>query len=220
MDVLGVHVKDVEYETGGCTPAPERPSVTDGLEALLVTVTLPVALPADAGAKTTFSETLCPGARVCPAGPPLTLKPGPEMLTFVMLALAVPLFESVAARALLPGMVTLPRLRLAGVRTSVPTAVGVVVPLVEVLPVEVLPLVVPPVEVLPVVLPVVVPPLVVPPLVVPLPVVLLVTAGVTGTGGGATTLSVAMELVTLPAKFPTTTVYCEPVFAVVVGGVL
>ena len=105
---------------------PEKARVADTLVVLVVTITLPVTLPAAAGANITFSVALWLGARVCPTDMPLALKPGPEMLTLAMLALAVPVLVSVAANGLAAVVVTLPKLRLTGENTSaaVPVVVG------------------------------------------------------------------------------------------------
>lgn len=160
---------------------------------MLVTVTLPVTSPADAGAKVTFRIAICAGARVCPTGTPLTPKPGPEMLTFVMLALAVPELTSVTARMLLLPIVMLPKLNVVGVSTSVAVPVEVEVEVVPVLPVVVLSVVL---------------------LVVLVLVVLVLTAG------AAKTVRVAAELAALPAEFTTTTANCDPLSMTVVGGVM
>ena len=52
---------------------PESETVNDGLEASLVMVSVPVGLPADVGANTTFNDLLAPAARVKGVLAPFTL---------------------------------------------------------------------------------------------------------------------------------------------------
>jgi hypothetical protein len=80
------------------------------LVALLVTDTLPVTLPAAAGAKLAVKVADCPGARITPETP-VALNPAPETVTFEIVTLALPPFVSVTVCVLLFGMVTLPKLK-------------------------------------------------------------------------------------------------------------
>jgi hypothetical protein len=66
--------------------------VSVGLEALLVTVTLPVMLPDAAGANMTFNVADAPGLKICPAETPLALNPAPVTETFEIVALEPPEF--------------------------------------------------------------------------------------------------------------------------------
>ena len=59
------------------TPVPVRGMVRVGLEALEVTVTVPVALPAAVGVKVTLKVALWPEASVTGVGMPLMVKPVP-----------------------------------------------------------------------------------------------------------------------------------------------
>ena len=95
-------------------PEPDRPIVVGEFVALLVTVTLPVTPPTDAGAKSTFNVVLCPGARICPVDTPLALKPGPAMLTFETVTLEFPELVSVIEAPLFPPTLMLPKLTLGG----------------------------------------------------------------------------------------------------------
>ena len=52
---------------------PERETVSDGFDASLVTVSVPVGLPAAVGANTTLNDLLAPAARVNGTVTPLTL---------------------------------------------------------------------------------------------------------------------------------------------------
>jgi hypothetical protein len=62
-------------------PVPERGMVNVGLDPFEVTVTFPLALLADAGAKVTVKEALCPAATVAGVEIPLTVKPVPLAAT-------------------------------------------------------------------------------------------------------------------------------------------
>jgi hypothetical protein len=70
-------------------PVPLREIDAGEVVALLVTMTLPVTLPEAVGAKVTFKVAAFPVARMSPLATPLTLNPGPEMLTFEMVMLAL-----------------------------------------------------------------------------------------------------------------------------------
>ena len=71
--------------------------------ALLATVTPPVKLPVEVGAKVTFSAAVCPGARIVPEGTLLPLKPAPEVLTPEIVTLELPEFVNVTVcEALVP----------------------------------------------------------------------------------------------------------------------
>ena len=63
------------------TPVPDKGIVRVGLEPFDVTVTLPLALPAEAGAKVTVKLVLCPAVNVTGVEAPLRVKPVPLMVT-------------------------------------------------------------------------------------------------------------------------------------------
>ena len=71
--------------------------------ALLITITLPERLPADAGANVIVKEVDCPTARLSGNAIPLTLKPAPLALTWEMETLEFPVFVNVTVcEALVP----------------------------------------------------------------------------------------------------------------------
>ena len=63
-----------------CVPVPLRAIVRVGLDASLVSVMLPEAFPAAAGANCAVKVVLCPAARVSGVASPLALKPVPDEL--------------------------------------------------------------------------------------------------------------------------------------------
>ena len=65
----------------GATPVPDNGMLRVGLEALDVTVTLPLALPADDGANETVNVALWPAVKVTGAVIPLKLNPLPLTAT-------------------------------------------------------------------------------------------------------------------------------------------
>jgi hypothetical protein len=66
---------------GVLDPVPAREIVRVGLDPLEVTVTLPLALPADAGAKVTVKLALCPAVSVAGVEIPVSVKPVPLIPT-------------------------------------------------------------------------------------------------------------------------------------------
>ena len=65
----------------GARPVPDKGIVRVGFEALEVTVTLPLALPAAAGVKVTVKPALCPAVSVTGVVIPLRLNPVPLAAT-------------------------------------------------------------------------------------------------------------------------------------------
>jgi hypothetical protein len=104
----------------GTTPVADNPTFSVELDALLVIVTLPVAVPAVLGENFTLKLVLCPPASVKGTLMPLTLKPAPLALTWEIVTLAPPEFVSVSDRVLLLLVCTLPKLKLAGLGVSWP----------------------------------------------------------------------------------------------------
>jgi hypothetical protein len=95
----------------GWTPAPFRAMVVGELLALFTTDTLPFTLPVTVGAKVKPNEALCPAARVNGVVIPLPVKPLPITLTWEILRLLAPVFDSVMDCALLLVPIrTLPKL--------------------------------------------------------------------------------------------------------------
>lgn len=84
---------DGTAEIFGIMPTPLNVAVKFGLLALLVTVTLPVAVPMIVGMKVILKETWLPGARLSGRVMPLVVKPVPVTATFeiemLLLALLV-----------------------------------------------------------------------------------------------------------------------------------
>src|SRR2546428_2271783 len=98
------------------------------LEALETTEMIPVALPAEFGAKTTPKVKLCPGIKVSGRFNPLTLKAEPERLAWVMLTLEPPELVSVSDWVELLPTCTLPKLMVEEVGCS---TVGGLIPVPE-----------------------------------------------------------------------------------------
>jgi hypothetical protein len=88
--------------------------------ALLVRVTLPLAVPVDVGANATVNVELLPELIVSGTASPLILKALGETVTCVIVRFAVPeLLRVIVCDALVP-VVTLPKLTLEGVEESCP----------------------------------------------------------------------------------------------------
>ena len=92
----------------GAMPVPESAIVVEEFVALLATMTLPVALPAVAGANVALRVVVWPGVRITPDAP-LALKPAPETLTFEMVMFELPALVRVTFWLLLLPIVTLPK---------------------------------------------------------------------------------------------------------------
>src|SRR6266704_2335884 len=90
-------------ESWGCTPAPLRPMPVGELGASLVSVTLPLAVPAACGAKVTVKAIDVPAGRLTGKVSPLRLNPVPVTAACEMVKVAVPALEAVTiCEALLP----------------------------------------------------------------------------------------------------------------------
>jgi hypothetical protein len=114
VDELAVH----DSATECWVPVPDKATVAGEFVALLVTVTLPLTLPAAVGANAIVSVTDWLGVKTVPPDTPLALYPAPVTATLDMVTLEFPLFVSVTlAEPLLPTL-TLPKLTLAGVAPS------------------------------------------------------------------------------------------------------
>jgi hypothetical protein len=85
VTLVNVRLVGFAVNVPAVTAVPLSPTPSDGFEAFEVTATLPLALPADAGAKVTLNEVLCPGVRVTGVVIPEMLKPVPEAFTCEML---------------------------------------------------------------------------------------------------------------------------------------
>ena len=91
-------------------PVPESAIVVGEFVALLVTVTLPLALPAVVGSNTTENDVLCPALSVRGRARPVTEKPVPVRLSLDNETLALPVLVSVTVCVELVPVVTLPKL--------------------------------------------------------------------------------------------------------------
>jgi hypothetical protein len=111
--VLAFQFKETECEVVD-TPDPDSEIVAGELDALLVIETLPVTLPVVVGANVTVRIIFCPASSVSGGVTPLALKPAPETVTWEMVTLELPVFESVAVWELLVPTVTSPKERLVG----------------------------------------------------------------------------------------------------------
>jgi len=101
-----------------CTPVPVIEIVAGELVALLATVTPPVTLPVEVGAKVTFKAAVCPGARTVAEDTLLALKPAPVVLTLEMVRFELPEFVRVTPRVLVALVSMLPKLKLVGLALS------------------------------------------------------------------------------------------------------
>lgn len=98
----------------GETPVPESPIVSDGFEAFDVTVTVPLALPADVGVNVTWKLVACPPVRVMGVVTPLRLNPVPAIEICEIVTLVAPVFVTVSSSEELEPTVIDPKLRLVG----------------------------------------------------------------------------------------------------------
>lgn len=85
---------------------------------MLVTVALPVTLPAEAGAKVTFKVAVFPGCTNCPEEIPPAVNPAPETLTPDMVTFEFPVFVNDTVLTLLLPVDTLEKLKLVGFALS------------------------------------------------------------------------------------------------------
>lgn len=93
-DVLAVQDSVAECAST-CVPIPESEMLIGEFAALLVTVTLPDAVTADAGVKITPNVAVCPAPIICPAVTPDELNPVPVTFTDAIVTVELPLFVSV-----------------------------------------------------------------------------------------------------------------------------
>jgi hypothetical protein len=135
---------------GAAVPVPDSGTLKLGLVASLVMVKAPLALPTDAGAKTTLNVLVAPAAKVRGRVRPFTLKLVPVAEAWLMVTLDPPEFVKVSCNVLLEPVCTepKPRLELLGESvpgvTPVPESVMASAPLEASLVMERLPLALPP----------------------------------------------------------------------------
>src|SRR5450631_1787268 len=101
-------------------PVPVKGMVKLGLEPVDVTVTLPLALPAESGVKVTLKVALCPAVSVAGVEIPLTVKPAPLMPTCDTVNVDPPVFVTVSDNTCLLPTVTVPKFRLVGFSSTAP----------------------------------------------------------------------------------------------------
>jgi hypothetical protein len=89
-------------------PVPDRAIAAGEPGALLTIETLPVAAPADVGAKVAVNDALLPALMLIGIVAPLTLNPVPEADACVTVRVALPLFVSVIVWVALLPTETLP----------------------------------------------------------------------------------------------------------------
>src|SRR6516164_8035438 len=122
-EVLATQVSATECVVAA-TPVPDTFREPGELLALLVTVTVPVTLPAALGAKSTLRTAVCPAARVAPLTPLSTLKPLPLAVTCDTVRLEFPVLVRVTPSVFDCPTVSLPKFKLeadiCSVRVGVP----------------------------------------------------------------------------------------------------
>jgi len=94
------------------TPVPDTATVSVGSDALLLTVTLPLEVPAACGVNVTLNVALCPLVSVSGKPKPLILKSLPATVACVTVTLPALLFVILSARVLLWPAITVPKSRL------------------------------------------------------------------------------------------------------------
>ena len=105
-------------------PVPAREMVKVGLDPFDVTVTLPLALAVDVGAKVTVKLALCPAVSVTGGLIPLSLKPAPLIPTCETVTVALPILLTVCDSGKLVPVCTVPKFRLVGLAPNVPVPGG------------------------------------------------------------------------------------------------
>ena len=104
-----------------CTPVPLTGMVRGDPFALLVTVTLPVVLPAAVGRNTTFKVAVAEGFSVAGVVIPVTEKPVPVTEILEIFTADVPLFVKTTCLVELEPVATLPKLTEVGLACNCPT---------------------------------------------------------------------------------------------------
>ena len=104
----------------GCTPVPVTGTVNGELLALLVTVTLPDALPAVVGANTTLRIALAAAFTIMGVVIPFTANPVPVAAMFVIWTATVPVLVNVMCCVVLLPVLTLPKLTEVGLACNCP----------------------------------------------------------------------------------------------------
>lgn len=108
MDAPAAQLNDTECVVWA-TPVPDNMMTIGEFVALLVTVILPVALPAAAGSNVAVKAAVCPFERINPRTPPLALNPAPATTTFEIVTLEFPALVSVTVCVSVVETLTLPK---------------------------------------------------------------------------------------------------------------
>ena len=127
LDVLAFQLSATVWLLG-CAPVPVRLIVAGDPVALLITATVPFALPADVGLKLGAIVRVCAGESVTGVFAPFTAKPAPLATICEIVTSEFPVFVMPTFSATDPAVATLPKPMLIVVNASVRTA-GTPVPL-------------------------------------------------------------------------------------------
>jgi hypothetical protein len=106
-------------------PVADSDTLTFALEALDASVSVPLAVPADFGAKETESVRLCPAARVCEVVKPPRLNPAPVTVAEEIVTVEPPELVTVSYRIWLLATWILPKFMLEGLAARKPGGAGV-----------------------------------------------------------------------------------------------
>jgi hypothetical protein len=112
-------------KVAGVTAVPVRGIDKLGFEAFEVTVTVPLNVPADVGAKVTLNDVLCPGVKVTGGVIPEILNPVPAAVAAEIVTLAPPVFVTVSVWLEFCPTVILVKVRLVGDAVRVPDVTAV-----------------------------------------------------------------------------------------------
>lgn len=110
MEVLALQDSATVWELA-CAPVPDRAIVAGEPVALLLTVTVPVTLPAAVGLKITLKVRLCAGVNVAGMPGALRLNPVPVAAMLEMVTLAFPVLVTMTVCVADVPVLTLPKLR-------------------------------------------------------------------------------------------------------------
>lgn len=121
VTVPKLRVVGLEARSPAVTPVPESGIFSEGFDALDVTTTLPLPLPAVVGVNTTWKVVFCPAPNVTGVVTPLKVNPVPLAAICEIVTVVPPVFVTVSRSDELLPTVTLPKLRLEGFEVRTPT---------------------------------------------------------------------------------------------------
>jgi hypothetical protein len=110
-------------------PVPPTATTVGALLALLASVTVPLTVPADVGAKAMSKEALCPAGRYIGSEGPLAVKAELDKLSCERTTVALPVFVTATEWELVSPSGILPKLSLAGFADNTPAGFPPVPPL-------------------------------------------------------------------------------------------